>query len=173
MKRLVFIFLFLFSLVNAQESLLGILPMSSSKVSFKQVQEATGMPKEDCINNAKEWFLQHRVTHIKERKLDEKHGSISGKLSFKTLWGPNDFAELYKEVQFDIQVIARNDRYQYEFTNFIVKDPGKTTQLEIYKTDQKKYDSYNRDFYQRIDENIKLMIDSLLRQINGVKEISP
>jgi len=173
MKRLFLILLLLSVKVVSQNTLSGVLPLSSGKVSYKEVLEIPGQPKEILIVNATAWFLANKASHVMEEELDEKHQIIKGKMSFKTLWGPNDFPELYKEVQYNIKVTAKNTRYQYEFTNFIVKNPGKTSQLEIYKSEHKKYDAYNRDFYVRIDKEVQKMITSLLQKMNTPIETEP
>jgi len=173
MKRLFLILLLLSVKVVSQNTLSGVLPLSSGKVSYKEVLEIPNQPKEILIVNAKAWFMANKASHVMEEELDEKHQIIKGKMSFKTLWGPNDFPELYKEVQYNIKVTAKNTRYQYEFTNFIVKNPGKTSQLEIYKSEHKKYDAYNRDFYVRIDKEVQKMITSLLQKMNTPIETEP
>jgi len=173
MKRLFIIFLLLSGELVSQHILSGVLPLSSGKVSYKEVHEVAGQTKEIFTANTEAWLLANKASHINEEELDKKHQIIKGKISFKTLWGPNDFPELYKEVQYNIEVIAKNNRYQYEFTNFIVKDPGKTSQLEIYKGEQKKSAAYNHDFYVRIDEEIKKMIASLLQKMNTPIETGP
>jgi hypothetical protein len=173
MKRLFLIFLLLSIEVVSQHTLSGVLPVSSGKVSYKDVHEIVGQPKEILIENAKAWFIVKKVSHVNEEELDKKHQIIKGKISFKILWGPNDFPELYKEVLYNVKIIAKNNRYQYEFTNFIVNDPGKTSQLEIYKSEQKKYDNYNHDFYVRIDKEVKKMIASLVQKMNTPIETEP
>ncbi len=173
MKRLFIIFLLLSVEVVSQQTLSAVLPVSSGKVSYKEVHEIVGQKKEVFIVNAKAWFIFNKASHINEEELDKKHQIIKGKLSFKTLWGPNDFPELYKEVQYNVKVTAKNNRYQYEFINFIVKDPGKTSQLEIYKAEQKKYAAYNHDFYVRIDKEVKKMIASLVQKMNIPLETRP
>jgi hypothetical protein len=173
MKRLFLIFLLLSVEVVSQHTLSGVLPLSSGKVSYKEVHEIVGQQKEILIENAKAWFIVKKASHVNEEEIDKKHQNIKGKISFKTLWGPNDFPELYKEVQYNVEIIAKNNRYQYEFTNFIVKDPGKTSQLEIYKSEQKKYDAYNHDFYVRIDKEVKKMIASLVQKMNTPIETEP
>lgn len=173
MKRLFLILLLLSVKAVSQNTLSGVMPLSSGKVSYKEVHEIPGQPKENLIVNANTWFMAKKASHVKQEELDEKHQIIKGKMSFKTLWGPNDFPELYKEVQYNVKVTAKNTRYQYEFTNFIVKDPGKTSQLEIYKSEHKKYDAYNHDFYVRIDEKVQKMIASLLQTMNTPIQTEP
>ena len=173
MKRLFLIFLLLSVEVVSQHTLSGVLPLSSGKVSYKEVHEVAGLPKEVFIVNAKAWLIAKRASHVNEEELDKKHQIIKGKISFKTLWGPNDFPELYKEVQYELKITAKNSRYQYKFTNFIVKDPGKTSQLEIYKSEYKKYDAYNHDFYVRIDKEVQKMIVSLVQKMNTPVETGP
>ena len=173
MKRLFLILLLLSGELVSQNTLSDVLPLSSGKVSYKGVLEIPGQPKEILIANAKAWFIAKKASHVMEEELDEKHQIIKGKMSFKTLWGPNDFPELYKEVQYNLKVTAKNARYQYEFTSFIVKDPGITSQLEIYKSEHKKYDAYNLDFYVRIDKEVQKTIASLLQKMNTPIETEP
>jgi len=165
MKKLVLIFFLCSVQLIAQDELLGVLPLNSGKISYKQVIEEVGIPKDSLVQNAKDWFIAHSAAKINEATLDKKHQSVTGNLSFKTLWGPNDFPELYKEVQFTLEVICKNERFQYKFFNFTVKEPGISTQLEIYKTEKKIYEKYNRDFYLRIDKEINKMISSLVEKM--------
>ena len=173
MKRFFLLFLLLSVEVVSQHTLSGVLPLSSGKVSYKEVHEVVGQSKEILILNATAWFKAKKASHVIEEELDKKHQTIKCKISFKTLWGPNDFPELYKEVQYELKITAKNSRYQYKFTNFIVKDPGKTSQLEIYKSEHKKYDAYNHDFYVRIDKEVKEMIASLVQEMNTPIEAEP
>ena len=165
MKKLLLIFFLCSGQVIAQDALLGVLPLNSGKVSYIQVHETIGVPKENLVESAQEWLIDYEAININEKELDKKHQSVTGNLSFKTLWGPNDFPELYKEVQFTLEVISKNERFQYKFLNFLVKEPGINTQLEIFKTEKNSYEKYNRDFYLRIDEEINKMITSLLEKM--------
>lgn len=165
MKKFVLLFLLCSANLAAQDTLLGVLPLVSGEISYIQVHEVIGFPKDSLVENAKEWYLMNKAVKVKEIELDEKHQAVTGSLSFKTLWGPNDFPELYKEVQFNLQVLAKNERYQYHFSNFAVIEPGIKTQLAIYKSEKNSYEKYNRDFYTRIDDEINKMINSLIEKM--------
>jgi len=165
MKKLLLLFFLCSAKMLAQDALLGVLPLVSGEIIYIEVHETIGHSKETLVEKAKEWLIDHRATKLNEIEPDDKHQIVTGSLTFKTLWGPNDFPELYKEVQFNLQIIAKNERYQYSFYNFKVKEPGISSQLEVYKTEKNSYEKYNRDFYLRIDEEINKMITSLVEKM--------
>ncbi len=66
-------------------------------------------------------------------------GRIKIKGKIKALWGMNSFRELYLNIDYNVQLNFRNNRYKYEFTNFVVKNSGVEIQLEIFKMENKKY----------------------------------
>jgi len=152
----------LFSLeCYAQNKLLGILPLKEGKVNYTSVLEVNGTSKEELYNCANYWLMNSGDYQNEIISTDDKNEQITGKGSFKELWGPNDYPELYVDVLQTIRLQFRNGRYQYSITNFIVKKPGMETQLEIYKMKNKKYMKYNKSFYKRIDAKIKKIIISL------------
>ena len=161
MKPLLLFFFLLTQSVQGQDLLLDVLPMIDTKVKYKKVLEVIGDSKTDLSSKALEWFDHKSVLVQINEPLDATHHYVSGKDTFRTLWGPNDFPELYKEVEFKIMLTLKNERYQYEITSFVVKEPNQATQLEIYKMDHKKLSKYNKDFYKRIDEKINALTKSL------------
>lgn len=165
MKKLLLIFFLCSGQLIAQDALLGVLPLVTGEINYIQVHETIDHSKGALVEKAKEWLIDHKATKLNEIELDKKHQIVTGSLTFKTLWGPNDFPELYKEIQFTLEVIAKNERFQYKFFNFAVKEPGINTQLEVYKTEKNSFEKYNRDFYLRIDEEINNMITSLVEKM--------
>ena len=161
MKPLLLFALLLANSIHGQDLLLDVLPLEDAKVTYKSVLEVLGDSKMDLSAKAGEWFNKESIKIDGNKPLDDTHRILSGKSTFKTLWGPNDFPELYKEVEFKISLILKNERYQYEIANFIVKEPNQFTHLEIYKMDHKKLSKYNKAFYQRIDTEIKKLLTSL------------
>ena len=147
--------------IHAQKLLLDVLPLINSKVVYKNVLEVSGTSKIELQKKSLLWFNNMNISVTQNKPLDDTHQFISGGYSFKTLWGPNDFPELYKEIKFKINLTLKNERYQYEINTFIVKEPNQTAQLEIYKMDHKKHHKYNKAFYQRIDAEINMIIASL------------
>ena len=161
MKPLLLFVLLWVNSINAQILLLDVLPLIDAKVTYKKVHEVLGNSKTDLVSKAGNWYTYQSIALEVDKPLDETHQYLSGTYAFKTLWGPNDYVELYKEVQCKINLTLKNERYQYEINTFIVKEPNQTTQLEIYKMDHKKHHKYNKAFYQRIDAEINMIIASL------------
>ncbi len=151
--------LFLFVIqMNGQKLLLDVLPIINSKVVYKNVFEVSGTSKLELQKRALDWFDERNISVRENKPLDDTHQIISGEHSFKTLWGPNDFPELYIEVKFKVNLTIKNERYQYEISDFIVKETNQATQLEIYKMDNKKLYKYNKEFYKRINAEINNLI---------------
>jgi hypothetical protein len=161
MKPLLLFVVLLVNSVNGQDLLLGVLPLVDAKVTYKNVHEVIGNSKMDLYNRAGEWYENETIPLEVNKPLDDTHHNLSGTYTFKTLWGPNDFPELYKEVEFKIKLTLKNERYQYNISNFIVKEPNQSTQLEIYKMDHKKLYKYNKAFYERIDTAVKILLARL------------
>lgn len=161
MKPLLLFILLLASSINGQDLLLDVLPLIDAKVTYKNVHEVIGNSKMDLYNKAVSWYENETIPLEINQPLDDTHHNLSGTYTFKTLWGPNDFPELYKEVKFKIILTLKNERYQYKISNFMVKEPNQSTQLEIYKMDHKKLYKYNKAFYQRIDSEVKNLLERL------------
>jgi len=161
MKLILLFFFLLAGSINGQDLLLDVLPLVNSKVTYKNVHEVIGDSKMDLNTKAGDWFKNESIVLVINKPLDDTHHYLSGAHTFKTLWGPNDFPELHKEVEFQINLTLKNERYQYEIASFIVKEPNQTTQLEIYQMDHKKLSKYNKAFYKRIDTEINMLIARL------------
>ena len=166
MKPLLLFVLLLAHSIHGQALLMEVLPLSNSKVTYKKVHEVIGDSKIDLCTKAGDWYENQAIQLEINKPLDDTHHYLSGTYSFKTLWGPNDFPELYKEVQFKINLTLKNERYQYEISKFIVKESNQAIQLEIYKMDHKKLYKYNKAFYQRIDAEINNLITSLVKTMD-------
>ena len=147
--------------MHGQKLLLDVLPLHDQKVAFKNVNEVLGDSKFLLTNKAVEWFEENKLQIDQNRAIDETHDLISGPYTFKELWGPNDYPELYKKIQCRISLTIKNERYQYKISNFIIKEPQQETQLEIYQMDEKKLQKYNSAFYKRIDAKMKDLIFSI------------
>ena len=161
MKPLLLFIILLVNSINGQVLLLDVLPLVNSKVTYKKVHEVIGDSKTDLNTKAGVWFENESIALEINKPLDDTHHYLSGTYTFKTLWGPNDFPELHKEVEFQINLTLKNERYQYEISSFIVKEPNHATQLEIYQMDHKKLSKYNQAFYKRIDTEINKLIARL------------
>ncbi len=158
----ILIFIVLFSsVVNAQNRLLDILPLKDAKVYYSEVLEVEGISKDELYNRAKQWLLHSGESPYEIIYTDDKNEQIDGKGSFKELWGPNDYPELYTTVSLSIGFKLRNSRYQYEITNFVIKKNGTETQIEVFKMEYKKNLKYNRLFYKKIDAHINNLISSI------------
>lgn len=161
-SKISFVFLICLCLkAEAQKLLGGVLPLSDSEVVYKKVIEVTEENKLDLQNKALGWFDQTGIIKTGNKPLDSSHHMMSGSCTFKALWGPNDFKELYKNIDCKVILILKKDRYQYEFSGFTVRTPQKSVQLEIYQADS-KWHKYNKAFYKRIDQQVQLLIDNLI-----------
>ena len=147
--------------VNGQGKLLDVLPLIDSKVAYKNVKEAPLKLKMNLLANIQVWYKTENIETIHDKPLDDTHHLISGIYRFKVLWGPNDFKELQKLIECQLELTLKNERYQYVISNFIVKEPDQVSQLEIYKMDHKKLQKYNKAFYERIDQEINRLILNL------------
>ena len=147
--------------VNCQEKLLDVLPLIDAKVVYKDVKEAPSKSKIDLQANAQRLLIKLDNEIIQNGPLDDTHHFISGIYRFKVLWGPNDFKELHKLIECQLDLTLKNERYQYVISNFIVKEPDQVSQLEIYKMDHKKLQKYNKAFFERIDNEIKALVHNI------------
>ena len=161
MKLLLLFVIFLTNSIYGQVLLLDVLPLIDDKVTYKNVHEVLGDTKMDLYKKAGDWYKNEVISLAINKPLDDTHHYVSGTYAFKTLWGPNDFPELYKEIEFNINLTLKNERYQYELSRFIVNDSNQVVQLEIYKMDHKKLYKYNKAFYVRIDKEIKDLLARL------------
>lgn len=151
----------LMSHAYGQDLLLDVLPLIDSKVTYKNVLAVQIEDKLELQHKAQTWFKDANITVLENKPLDDSHHYISAEHSIKALWGPNDFDELKKIVQFKIALTLKKDRFQYVISNFVVKEPNQAVQLEIYQMDHKKLHKYNKAFYERIDAQIKTLISSM------------
>jgi len=165
MKKLAILLFISFYQMHGQKLLLDVLPLHNQKVVYKNVNEVQGESKQLLTNKAIEWFEENELQIDQKQALDERQDVISGQYYFKELWGPNDYPELYKEIQCKISLTTTNERYQYKVSHFVVKEPHQETQLEIYQMDQKKLQKYNPAFYRRIDTIIEDLIFSIERKM--------
>ena len=159
-KILLFILLFS-SVCNAQDKLLDILPLKDGKVYYSKVLEVKNVSKGNLYDRAKQWLLFSGTSAYEIIYTEVKREQIDGKSSFKALWGPNDYPELYTTVFYTVSFKLRNGRYQYEISNFIVKKNGTETQIEVFKMEFKKNMKYNKLFYKKIDRYINELIVSI------------
>lgn len=161
MKKIGILLFISFYQMHGQKLLLDVLPLHDQKVVYKNVNEVLGDSRQLLTKKAVAWFEENSIQIDQKQALDERHDVISGQYFFKELWGPNDYPELYKEIQCTISLTTTNERYQYKVSHFVVKEPYQETQLEIYQMDQKKLQKYNPAFYRRIDTIIEDLIFSI------------
>ena len=160
------IFAVVFS-IKSQNSIADFLPVKASKVEFTNVIEKKGGSMEAFMELASQWMKDQKIKDLQISYPDEKRVRLKGRWSTTLLWGPNDFKELYKDLKCDIEIIAKKDRYQYRFSNFVVQEPGREIQLEIYKSDENKMSKYNEDFYKRINVELINTIEGLNRKMSA------
>jgi len=98
MLKTITILLFFTFVSNAQNKLLDVLPLKNGKVLYTEVLEVQNVLKDSLYLHAKKWLLNNSVKVEEIATNDNKYREISGKISFKLLWGPNDFKEFYVTV---------------------------------------------------------------------------
>lgn len=161
MNKIILLIIILFSSGCYAQKLLEILPLKDARVNYSHVFEVEDASIEELNNRANLWLSNSNMHNNQIIYLNDEYQQISSKGSFKELWGPNDYPELYVNVFHTINFKFRKNRYQYEITNFIIKKNGAETQIEIYKMNHKKSMKYNKLFYKRIDVQIKNLITSI------------
>lgn len=160
-KHLFIMLLLIIFQANCQEKLLDVLPLIDSKVVYKNVKEAPLKSIIDLQTKIQDWYIQEDIELTENKPLDDTHYFISGIYRFKVLWGPNDFKELHKLIECQLDLTLKNERYQYVISNFRVLEPDQISQLEIYKMDHKKLQKYNKAFFERIDKEIKILTQEM------------
>ena len=138
-----------------------VLPLVKKEVVYKNVIEAPGISKIALQEKAQKWFVKNKMPIEVNKPLDDTHQFLSGNYVLKALWGPNDFKELQKTVECKVGLTIKNGRYHYELSSFIVREANKISELEIYKMDKKRFQQYNKAFYESIDAQIKKLIMDL------------
>lgn len=145
----------------SQNKFLDILPVKNGKANFTKVLEVDGVSQKEFYNRAKYWLIDTEDLQSNMVYSDSIYDEIKSKGEINALWGPNDYPELYLSIGYTIKLNFRNNRYKYEFTNFIVKKSEVEMQIEIYKMENTKNKKYNTLFYKQIDEQIQILITSL------------
>lgn len=161
----VIIFLIISLDCYAQNILLEVMPVKDSKVYFSKVLEVKSIKSSELYSRAKRWSKNYS-DNFKEVNSSQNNELIEYQGFFKELWGPNDYPELYVDVFYTVKFKFRNERYQYEISNFIVKKSNTAIELEIYKMKLKKNIKYNKIFYKRIDEHVKKVTNSIEKTMN-------
>ena len=82
------------------------------------------------------------------------------------LWGPNDYPELYVEVIHTVKFQFRDERYQYDIFNFIIKKSNSEIELEIYNMTNSKKLKYNKLFYKKINDQINDIVTSIKKTMS-------
>lgn len=166
MNRLIMILLLITFVSKAQSKLLDILPLKNGKVIYSNVLEVKNVSKDSLYSHAKKWILKNIGKAEKVSTYDTKYKEINGKISFKLLWGPNDFKEYYVTVSPTFHFKIRNERYQYKISDFIILQSGLRAEIEVYQITNNKNVKYNKSFYQRIDQRINNYIASFEMAMN-------
>ena len=166
MRRIILLTILLSPICNAQNMLLDILPLKDTKVYYSKVLEVEDASNIELFERAERWILNSGDHPNKIIYTDPKSEQINCTGSFKELWGPNDYPELYTDVLYTVKFKFRTGRYQYEITNLIVKKNGTETQIEVFKMEYKKNLKYNKLYYKRIDNQINNIIRSIERSMS-------
>ncbi len=152
--------------MNAQDKLLDILPLKDGKVYYSKVLEVKGISKEELSKRGKYWLTNYNNLSRKIISSVNDYEQIKSQGSFMELWGPNDYPELYVEVIHTVRFQFRDERYQYEIFNFIIKKSNSEIELEIYNMTNSKKLKYNKLFYKKIDDQIKNIVTSIKKTMS-------
>ena len=145
----------------AQNALVQNLPTSGGEVVFTKVKELQEQDLKLHMNKVQEWFNHNKFSFKQVEEDDYSRDKARGRGTIEVLWGPNNFEQYFKTLKFEIQVVVKNDRYQYRFDHFVVQDGSREAQLEIYQSDTRLGGRYNPAFYSEIDHKMNDLIESL------------
>lgn len=164
--RRIFFFILISISVNAQDKLLDILPLKDGKVYYSKVLEVKGISEEELSKRGKYWLTNYNNRNKNIISSFNDYEQIKSQGFFMELWGPNDYPELYVEVIHTVRFQFRDERYQYEIFNFIIKKSNSEIELEIYNRTNGKKLKYNKLFYKKIDDQIKDIVASLKKTMS-------
>jgi hypothetical protein len=176
MKKFYILFLVLFisNEILAQDKLLGILPLKDGKVTYSDIVQLQGVPKDEIYNRVKHWFINTYNSGKDVIQLDDReNGEIIGKGCFRALWVIRFYSAQSVNVWKTIKIQIKNDRLRYEITDFRLKyyylpsQNASITDTGIPLEDWNKgHDSNNKRFYPKINNQIDELIKSL---VNAMK----
>ena len=164
MNRILFLTLITINM-NAQDKLLDILPVKEGKIYYSKVLEVKGISKEELFKRGKYWLTNYNNPSGKIISSVNGYEQIKSQRSFMELWGPNDYPELYVEVIHTVKFQFRDERYQYEIFNFIIKKSNSEIELEIYNMENNKKLKYQKLFYRNIDAQINNIVTSIKKNM--------
>jgi hypothetical protein len=145
----------------AQNALVQNLPTSGGEVVFTKVKELQEQDLMLHMNRVREWFNHNKFSFEQVEEDDYSRDKAQGRGTIEVLWGPNNFEQYFKTLKFQIQVVVKNDRYQYRFDHFVVQEGSREAQLEIYQSDTRLGGRYNPAFYSEINHKMNDLIESL------------
>ena len=165
MKRIytLLIFCLLVATYNAkaQNALVQNLPTSGGEVVFTKVKELQEQDLKLHMSRVQKWFSQSKFSFEQVEEDDYSRDKAHGRGTIEVLWGPNNFEQYFKTLKFQIQIVVKNDRYQYRFDHFVVQDGSREAQLEIYQSDTRLGGRYNPAFYSEINHKMNDLIERL------------
>lgn len=153
----------------AQDKLLGILPLKDGKVTYTNVIQVDSFSKDELYKRAKRWFIDTYKSGKDVIQLDDKeNGEIVGKGFFEETWMVTFYAGQNVNVWQTIKIHMKDGRYKYEISDFRMKYFVSASQytsasnVDIPLEDWNKgRDTNNKKFYPKIDNQVKLLIESL------------
>ena len=146
---------------RSQNALAQYLPVSGGEVIYTRVNELREMQLVDHMSAASRWLSDYRFPFNRAEEVDPDREILHGNGSIQVLWGPNSFDQFLKTIRFRIELVIKNDRYQYRLDQFVVSDGNRESQLEIYQSDTRLGSRYNPAFYKALDQKVDLMIRDL------------
>ena len=151
---------------TAQNALVQNLPTSGGEVVFTEVRELEEQQPEIHMTRVREWFDKKGFSFEQVEEDDYSRDKAQGRGSIEVLWGPNNYQQYFKTLNFNILVVVKKDRYQYRFDHFVVQDGSSEAQLEIFQSDTRLGGRYNPAFYREIDHKMNTLIESLQTALN-------
>lgn len=180
MKKIyiLFIVLLISTGINAQDKLLGILPLREGKVAYFENVKIQGVSKDEIYKRVKLWFIDTYSSGKDVIQLDDKEsGELIGKGCFRVIWNVALFSGQSINIWKTIRIHIQNENLSCEITDLRVKNfflPFANTSTEVgipIEQWNKGHDSNSKKVFPIINNQIMALILSLENAIKkGEKE---
>ncbi|MFD1315118.1 hypothetical protein [Namhaeicola litoreus] len=171
--EMIIFLLFCFSSINAQEKLLGILPLSNGKVSYSGVETVTGTNMTQLQQRAIKWF-QPQEKDASRSIISKTEEKILGKGKYKIRARGVGLVGYDMEILYRIEISFNSEGYNYLLNEVIGTTEGKfdliEKPIENWNDDfqnEERRNSKNQKVYPQVDEGMREVIESLKAAMNG------
>ncbi|AYQ31350.1 DUF4468 domain-containing protein [Runella sp. SP2] len=152
----------------AQDKYYGIMPVSEEKVVYEEVVLVDSSSQVNLRKKAKIWFIDSYKSSKDVISLDEDD-EIIGKGFFKTIMQGGFMNSYPVDVQHTISVQFKDGRYRYKISNIQLNyqvvitqnTPPRDVSVPLEKWVNGSQKNVEKRFLIKLDEQIKLIIDSL------------